>query len=100
MNELGNKEDLFKLFAWRQCDQEETTSITTKHKTSSSLNRISIKPVKSMKDQNFRVQLFIEQPTAPSKTQLGLFSQDVKEKYRRRTKSSQNLNNNSNSPTP
>lgn len=66
VKELSNDEDLFKLFAWRQCDKEEITTISTKSKAS--FNRISIKPVKTMIHSKMRAQLFIEQPTVPVKT--------------------------------
>lgn len=68
IDELSNSEDLFKLFAWRQCDREEITSISTKSKAS--FNRISIKPVKTMTHSTMRAQLFIEQPTATLKSPM------------------------------
>jgi hypothetical protein len=65
---MNTHEDLFKLFAWRQCEQEETTSCTTSHSISkkSSFNQISIRPIKTMnhlnKEHKLKVQLFVEEP--------------------------------------
>jgi hypothetical protein len=51
---MSNNEDLFKLFAWRECDNKEITSITTPAVSSSfnQFNKISIKPIKTMNHLN------------------------------------------------
>ena len=53
-NNFSNNEDLFKLFAWRECDNREITSITTPASSSSfkQFNKISIKPIKTMNHLN------------------------------------------------
>jgi hypothetical protein len=54
MKEMSNNEDLFKLFAWRECENKEITSITTPASSSSfkQFNKISIKPIKTMNHLN------------------------------------------------
>lgn len=67
MNEISRKEDLFKLFAWRQCDSEEVTSVTSRKSSDlTSVNKISVRPIKTIehlnKKSNIKIQLFVEQP--------------------------------------
>ncbi len=55
MKEMSHNDDLFKLFAWRECDNKEITSINTTPTISEKnrvYNKISIKPIKTMNNFN------------------------------------------------
>lgn len=84
MQDISREEDLFKLFAWRQCDSEEITSVTTKKRDSMGMNQISVKPIKTIEtfDKNaiIRIQLFLEQPVIVKQNMIKSTQQLTKNK--------------------